>query len=68
MENFVLKAIEFDNAACAVIFMDDWMKRMNSSKNYEKWTKNTPQIKKLILDDVYFQIKTDVFWESPKNP
>ena len=64
LENFILKAIEFDNAACAVILMDDWMNRMNSSKNYEKWTKNTPQIKKLILDDVYFQIKTDVFRTS----
>lgn len=67
LENFVLKAIEFDNAACAVILMDDWMDRMNSSKNYEKWTKNTPQIKKRILDDVYFKIKTDVFQSNIKK-
>ena len=67
LENFVLKAIEFDNAACAVILMDDWMKRMNHAEDYEKWTKNTPQIKKRILDDVYFQIKAFFFQSNIKK-
>ena len=67
LENFVLRAIELDDAACAVVLMNDWMKRMSRAEEYEKWTKNTPQIKKQVLDDVYFQIKTDVFRTNIKK-
>ena len=67
LENFVLRAIEFDNATCAVILMNDWMKRMNCPEKYEEWTKNTSQIKKRILEEAYFQIKADVFRANMKK-
>lgn len=41
LDSFVLKAIEFDNAACAIILMNDWIKSMNKAENYENWKKNS---------------------------
>lgn len=64
LDSFVLKAIEFDNASCAIILMNDWMRFMNKVENYEKWKKNSPVQKQDIIEDYYFQIKADFFRAS----
>ena len=64
LDSFVLKAIEFDNASCAIILMNDWMRFMNKVENYEKWKKNSPAQKQDIIEDYYFQIKSDFFRAS----
>ena len=58
---FVLKAIEFDNAACAVVLMNDWMKSMNETKKYETWKRKNSVQKQNAIDDYYFQIKANAF-------
>ena len=61
LNTFVLNAMEFDNAACAVVLMNDWMKSMNKAENYEAWKKKSSVQKQKVIDDYYFQIKTNTF-------